>query len=171
MEPIDVRVETTFAQALRCVQYRLPSPDGFRSPGFILAVGARYGLIGVAAVHHLLLTAANDAEEKPILDSIESWETLVTDHIRWDVAHRLPFAVTRESSQLVGRVASLPLRSYLPLYRRLCPLSMALELVGQALASDHRTMVWGGWGWLQRKAAMRCFRSSVRESKEYAIHF
>jgi|GEM_PF-1411777 len=170
MDPIDVRVDTTFSQALRCVQFRLPNADGFRGPGYVLAVGARYGLIGVAAIHHLLLTA-NDDEESTIVAMFESWQKLVGDHVRWDVAHRLSFPVNRESSMLVGRIAAVPLRGYLPLYRKLCPLSTALELVSEALAADNKAMIREGWNWLGRKTAMRLFRASVRESKGFALHF
>ena len=91
MDPIDVRVDTTFTQALRCVQYRLPFSEGYRVPGYLFALGIRYGMVGMAASHHLLVTA-DDHEEARVLSLAESWPELVEDHVRWDVAHRLPLS-------------------------------------------------------------------------------
>src|SRR5438034_9056524 len=111
MEPIDVRADTTFSQALRCVQYRLPRADGYRSPGYVLALGMRYGLIGVAACHHLLVTS-EEFEESRILSVIGGWPDLVEDHARWEMVHRLPFPAPPSLPHLVGRIASLPSRPY-----------------------------------------------------------
>lgn len=170
MDPIDVRADTTFTQALRCVEYRLPDPEGFRAPGYVFALGLRYGLLGVAASHHLLITSET-YEEMSILATIDSWPLFVEDHVRLDVARRLPFATNSNIPQLIGQVAAMPIRGYLPLYRRLCPLSVALGIVAEAIARDNKAMIFEGWPWFRRKAAWRIFGASVDESKSYALHF
>ncbi len=170
MEPIDVRADTTFSQALLCVECRLPSPEGFKAPGYIFALGMRYGLIGLAASHHLLVTSEG-YEEIRVLATIDCWPDLVEEHLRMAVGRRLPFATNSMIPELVGRIAGLPLRSYLPLYRRLCPLSSALKIVADAIAGDNRAMIFEGWPWFRRKAALRVFEASLEGSKDYAMHF
>jgi hypothetical protein len=170
MDPIDIRADTTFNQALRCVQYRLPRAEGFRAPGYVLAFGIRYGMIGMSASHHLLLTA-EDFEEGRMLSMIDSWPNLVEDHVRWDMAPRLPFPVNSNLPRLIGRISSLPMNAYLPLYRRLCPLSRALEFVGETMFTENRSMVVEGWPWFKRRNAVRLFRATLRDSMSFAGHF
>lgn len=170
MDPIDVRVDTAFCQALKCAEYRLPKPDGLRAPGYVLALGLRYGLIGMAACHHLLLTSDTNDEDN-ILAMMDCWPSLVEDHVRWDMMHRLPFTAGSNVAHVIGRVAHLPLTSYLPLYRRLYPLGAALELVSEAFIHENRGMIFEGWPWFKRRAAMRTFEESMRESVAYARHF
>lgn len=170
MDPIDVRVDTTFSQALRCVQYRLPRPNGYRAPGYVLALGVRYGLIGIAASHHLLITS-EDYEEASVLAMVDSWPDLVEDHVRWDMMHRLPFAVNSNVPHLVGRIAALPLCGYLPLYQRMCPLTRALDVIGQGLIAENRAMIYEGWGWMKRKRVLRLFEATTEESIDFALHF
>lgn len=170
MDPIDTRIDRTFAYALRCVQYRLPQANGFRPPGYVLALGARYGIIGVAACHHLLVTA--DSQEMPwILDTIDEWPRIVEDHVRWDIGQRFPFTTNQSIPQLIGRVSSLPFQTYLPLYKKMCPLAIALDEVGQTIASENKAMIYEGWSWFKRKSALRVFLASLHESKEFGLHF
>jgi hypothetical protein len=170
MDPIDLRVDTTFSQALRCVEYRLPKPEGLMAPGFVLALGLRYGMIGMAASHHLLLTA-DPEEERNILAMMECWSNLVEDHVRWDMMHRLPFAGGSNVAHVVGRIAYLPLASYMPLYRRLYPLGAALELVSHAVLAENKSMIYEGWSWFKRGQAMRVFKANLQESVGFAMHF
>ena len=170
MDPIDVRADTTFTQALRCVEYRLPSSNGYRPPGYVLALGVRYGMIGIAAAHHLLITA-EDHEESGVVSMMDSWSSLVEDHVRWDLSHRLPFTTNSNVPHLIGRISALPLRAYFPLYKRLCPLSRALELVAEALALENKAMIYEGWSWFKRKSALKMFEATMQESADYAMHF
>jgi hypothetical protein len=170
MDPIDVRADTTFTQALRCVEYRLPKAEGYRPPGYVFALGLRYGMIGMAASHHLLITS-EDCEERDVLDMIGCWPEAVENHVRMDLYNRLPFTPGSNVPHLIAKIASLPLQAYLPLYRRLCPLSRALELVGEAMVTENRGMIYEGWSFLRRKAAMRSFESTLRDTDEYALHF
>jgi hypothetical protein len=170
MDPIDVRADTTFTQALRCVQYRLPGFDGYKAPGYALALGARYGMVGIAASHHLLVTA-EDHEEARVLATIESWPSLVEDHVRWDIAHRLSFGALWDASHLVAGISSLPLQAYLPLYKRMCPLANALDHIERRLVVENRAMIFEGWPWLRRKSALRRFQTGLRESNQFAMHF
>ncbi len=170
MDPIDVRADSTFTQALRCVQFRVPQPYGFKAPGFVLALGVRYGMIAMAAAYHLLITADDD-EEGAIMEMIDCWPRLVEDSVKWDLSTRLPFAIDSSVPSFIGRIAELPLRAYLPLYRRLCPLYQSLDLVGHSLAHEHRSMIFEGWPWLKRRVASNLFENTWRESAEFALHF
>jgi hypothetical protein len=170
MDPIDVRVDTTFSQALRCVEYRLPSPKGYRPPGYVFALGVRYGLMGMAASHHLLITA-DDFEEPGVVRMMDSWPNLVEDHVRWDMMERLPFSDGSNVPHLIGRISALPFAAYLPLYRRICPLNLALELVSEAIAEENKGMIYEGWSWFKRKAAMRLFKQTLQESACFAMNF
>ena len=163
MDPIDVRVDTTFCQALKCAEYRLPRAEGFRAPGYVLALGLRYGLIGMAASHHLLLTSDTEDEGR-ILTIMDCWPHMVEEHVRWDMMHRLPFTSGSNVAHVIGRVAHLPISSYLPLYRKLYPLGASLELVSEALVEENKGMIFEGWPWFKRRAALRAFQETVRES-------
>ncbi len=170
MDPIDVRTETTFSQALRCAQFRLPRSDGYRAPGYVLALGIRYGMIGMAAGHHLLLSADED-EEQRVFAMMETWSSFVEDHVRWEIAHRVPFPINGNMPHVIGRVSSLPILAYAPLYKRLCPLSRALEIVGDAVVAENRAMIFEGWSWFRRRTAMRLFIETLSETQEFAINF
>jgi hypothetical protein len=170
MDPIDVRADTTFSQALRCVQYRLPQSQGFKAPGYVLALGVRYGMIGMAASHHLLVTS-EEYEEGRAISMVDCWPNLVEDHVRWDMIHRLPFTTNSNVPHLIGRISALPLRAYLPLYERLCPLSKALDLVGEALVEENKAMIFEGWSWFKRKGSLRLFSATMQETRDFALNF
>jgi|SRR5579862_5156712 len=170
MDPIDVRVDMAFAQALRCVEFRLPGQDGFRASGYLLSVGARYGLVGIASFHHLLITASEE-EEGGIMSHAATWQGMVEDHLQWEVAGRLAIPINREASRHAGRIAALSLRGYYPLYRKLWPLVSVLDRVGEAIISENREMITEGWPWLKRKHAMNLFRLSLADSIAFALHF
>jgi hypothetical protein len=170
MDPIDVRADTTFTQALRCVQFRLPRSNGFRAPGYVLALGVRYGMIGMAASHHLLVTS-EEHEEPSMISMIECWPNLVEDHVRWDMIHRLPFTTNSNVPHLIGRISALPLRAYLPLYERLYPLSKSLELVGEALIAENKGMIFEGWNWFRRRTALKLFMETMKDTEEFAMNF
>ena len=63
------------------------------------------------------------------------------------------------------------MRAYIPLYRRLCPLSRALEIVAATMVSQNASMILEGWSWFRRRAAMRMFQATLRESADFALHF
>jgi hypothetical protein len=170
MDPIDVRADTTFTQALRCVEYRLPSSTGYQPPGYVLALGVRYGLVGMAASHHLLITA-DDYEESGVMRMMDAWPNLVEDHVRWDMIQRLPFAGNSNVPHVIGRISALPLSAYVPLYRRICPLANALDLVCDAIIEENKAMIYEGWSWFRRKSAVKLFTATLRESSAFALNF
>lgn len=170
MDPVSIRSERAFAQALRCVRYRLPSQDGFRPQGYLFVLGVRYGFIGLAAGHHLL-TTSRVHEEPWLLRSIESWPDLVEDYVRCELPHHLPLGAPANAAHVVGRISYLPIRSYLPLYRRLCPISRALELISGALVAENKGLITEGWPWFRRKSAVRAAGSSLEESTSFALNF
>jgi hypothetical protein len=152
------------------LQYRLPKPRGFKPAGYVLALALRYGLVGVASSHHLLITA-EEGDEASILEIIGQYGERVEDHVRWELGEELPFAAQSALPHVIGRLATLPIEAYLPLFRKLVPLDVCLNLIIDKIASDHLEMVVEGWSWWRRKKAMAKFREVAQESANYAYHF
>lgn len=169
MKPIEERADVSFMQALKCVQYRLPStyPSGSRS--YSLSLGLRYGLIGVAASHHLLITA-DDEEELDVLAFMESWPDMVEDHVRWELMDRLPAGVP-VFPELIGSLSVQPLRVYLPLYRQLSPIDWALQRSCETYIEEHIDTIEEGWFWFQKRKSLRSFWDDAVQSACYARHF
>ena len=170
MRPVDQRADEAFMQALRCVEYRLPRADGFKQEGFLLALGLRYGMVGTAAIHHLLITAT-DEEELRLLDLIQSWPMMVEEHARWDVLHKLEIETTMAAPHLMAKHAARCLEIYFPLYRRLVPLEQALHTVLREFQAENNPGVRAGWSLLHWRPASRNFRTNGIESVRYARHF
>jgi hypothetical protein len=170
MKPIEERADIAFMQGLRCVEYRIPKAERLREPGYLLALALRYGLIGVAATHHLLLSADPD-EESDVLALMRCWPRMVEDHVRWDVLHRLPYEELRAAPALIGRLAYKPLGTYLPLYRKLFPLEQALRVACDEYCQGHRSSIGEGWLWFLRPLGAKKFRQLCEESRDFALHF
>jgi hypothetical protein len=170
MKPIEERADIAYMQALRCVEFRIPKADGTRQPGYLVALALRYGLVGMAATHHLLLSADLD-EEPDVLALMRCWPRMVEDHVRWDVLHKLPFDDLRAAPSQVGRLAYKPMATYLPLYRRLYPLEQCLNACIEEFRQAHSPSVAEGWLWFLRPLAFRHFHRLCQESHQYALHF
>jgi hypothetical protein len=170
MKPIYERADIAFMQALRCVEFRIPKIGRLKRPGYLVALGLRYGMAGVAASHHLLITADDD-EEIELLDLIASYPRMVEDHVRWDVEHRLPIEESKMLPIYLARLSAHPLETYFPLYRRLCPLDYCLKSVAEAYVAEHESAIRDGWGFFQRGRAMREFSALAEQSAYYAKHF
>jgi hypothetical protein len=170
MKPIYERADIAFMQALRCVEFRIPKLGRLKRPGYLVALGLRYGMIGVAASHHLLITADDD-EEVELLDLIASFPRMVEDHVRWDVEHRLPIETSKMLPIYLAKLSAHPLEIYFPLYRRLCPLDHCLNHVIDAYTREHDSAIRDGWNLFQRRRAMKDFQDAAEQSATYAKHF
>src|SRR5579885_2288590 len=170
MKPIDEKVDVNFMQALRCVNHRLPQRYQLRRTGYAFALGLRYGLIGAATSHHLLVNC-DATEEHDVLGLVHHWPAMVEEHVRWAVIPRLPFQPSPAFPSLVGRLAYRPLQQYLALYRRLCPLEQALQIAADVYAHDHPSAATDGWPWWYRGRASKRFREASEDSIRYACSF
>jgi hypothetical protein len=170
MRPIEYRTDTDFQQALRCVAYRLPKRDTLKESGRLLALGLRYGLLGAAAIHHLLLSASED-EERQVLDSAASWPQMVAEHVRSDTAPRLGFPPEPDIALRVGRWSQYILQVAVPLYKRLCPLEVCLSVAADDFITDHSRDIRQGWNLFLRGRAERLFREDTDNAVGYALNF
>ena len=81
MRPIEERVDLIFWQALKCVEYRIPKEPALKRPGTLLSLGLRYGLMGAAAAHYLIMTST-ETESEELGELFFSWPGMVEDHVR-----------------------------------------------------------------------------------------
>ena len=170
MKPIDEKVDVNFMQALRCVSFRLPQRYNLRRTGYAFALGLRYGLVGAATSHHLLINC-DPIEEHDVFGLVHHWPAMVEEHVRWAVIPRLPFQPSPAFPSLVGRLAYRPLQAYLALYKRLCPLEQALQIATDIYVQDHPNAAHEGWPWWSRTGAQRRFREAGEDSIRYAQSF
>ncbi len=170
MRPIEYLADVEFAQALRCVEYRLPNGDGMRSAAYLATLALRYGLMGAAATHHLL--SSTDPDEEPyVLESVIAWPKMVAKHVAIELVHRLPHPNRNDASLLLAKWARRPLVITLPLYRRLYPLEVCLEAaIDDFISEFERTISEGCLLWNRRKAFHR-FMDDACQSAQYAINF
>ena len=170
MRPIEYRTDMDFRQALRCVEYRIGPLRSLPPRTFLLALGLRYGLVGTAAIHHLLDAAAPD-EERSVIESSIGWSQVVADHVRHQVMHHLPWDVEAQAPELIGRLAQLPVDTAMPLVRRSGPLPLALGLSIEEFVETHRRDIRQGWGWFRGRQREREFCDLAEASQFFALHF
>jgi hypothetical protein len=170
MRPIEFRADSEFDQALKCVQYRVPQPDNFRSKGYLLSLALRYGLLGSAMAHHLLLLCDAD-EEQPALDAIATWPQAVERHAAWHLYERLAVYGEPEMPVLVARWSRRPLQIAVPLYRRMYPLEVCLEMASDDFMTQHSDGIREDWPLWHKARAMSDFADEARQSVMYAMNF
>ncbi len=170
MKPIELRSDTAYLQALKCVGYRVPHMGRLKKQGYVLNLGLRYGLLGIAATFHLLETA-NSEDEKVVMDLARQWPRLVEDHVRFETHRLVPFASDAIFPVAVGRCAERPLKIALPLLRRLCPLESCLAEATEQYISENRYGIRLNWSVFQRRRALREFRKQAELSTGFALHF
>ncbi|MGV3615864.1 MAG: hypothetical protein ACO1SV_11065 [Fimbriimonas sp.] len=170
MRPIEYRTDIDFRQALRCVEFRIAPLRQLRPRGFTLGLGLRYGLVGTAAVHHLL-QGATPEEERAVLESAIGWSQVVTDHIQHMAIGRLPMEVQTDVADHIGRLAQLPVHSAVPLLRRHCPLEVCLQIGVDDFIQSHRQDIRQGWGWFKGRSGERLFADLAAASMTVATNF
>jgi hypothetical protein len=170
MKPIELRSDTAYLQALRCVEFRVPPLAKLQKQGYVLTLGLRYGLIGIAATFQLLETA-NSEDEKVVMDLARSWPRLVEDHVRFETHRQVPFPCDAIFPVAVSRCAERPLRLALPLLRRLCPLDSCLAEATEQFIAENRYGIRLNWPLFRRRQALKEFRRHAELSTGYALHF
>ena len=170
MRPIEQITDQTFTQAMRCVGYRLPLDPEAKPSTMELCLGLRYGLIGVSAAHHLLLSCP-DRDERRLVGYLRNFGSLVEEHVQNEVMPILPFRPDSGFAERIGRFAREPIVSYLPLYRRMCPLELCLSVIAEEFALIHRSTILAGKMLFGRTAARRDFQKISDESFGFALCF
>ena len=170
MKPIEYRSDIAFMQALRCVEYRVPQMGNLRKQGYVLSLGLRYGLVGIAATFHLLETASSE-DEKVIMLFTQSWPRIVEDHVRFEIQHHVPFPVDLAFPVAVSRCAERPLRIVAPLLQRLCPLDTCLQEATDQFVAENMYGIRLNWPLFGRRKALEEFRKHSQLSTSYALHF
>jgi hypothetical protein len=170
VKPVHILTEQAFHQATICVEYRLASLASFPPAAYAHALGLRYGLAGMAAAHHLLLSA-DPREESRLESDLMSWQDAVAEHVRFEVAEKLPFETLAAFPTVVGRFANEPIYSYLTQHRRLLPFEYYLEIAVKEYEDSHRNYAAKGWPWWKRGAGRRLFHEESRRSLAYAEAF
>ena len=167
MRPIDYRVDTAYMQALHCVEFRLPRDIKLPHDAYGLALGLRYGLIGAAATHQLLLSAGPD-EEGAVRTAAAGWKDHVSEHLRSHLVPRLPARALPVDPEQVGDYAGSVMEIYLSIFHRACGLGVCLEEAGRAFASRHKPAIRRGWPWFRFRKAHEVFRHTTSESVRFA---
>jgi hypothetical protein len=127
----------------------------------------RYGLVGAAATHQLLLSAGPD-EEVAIRTAAGSWTNHVADHVRLHMAQRLPARALPIDPDQVGDLAESVVEIYLAVFHRACGLGVCLEESAHAFTSRHKASIRRGWSWFRYRKAHEVFRLTTIESVRYA---
>lgn len=170
MKPIDVRSDAVYLQALTCVEHRLPPPQTLKTQGYVLSLGLRYGLLGIASTFYLLQFASSD-DEQAVVRLSRQWPRLVEDHVRFVLLPRLPFAADAVLPLAISRCAERPLELALPLLKRLCPLDSCLSESTKRFTFESRFGIRQGWPLLKRRTAAREFRKQAELSTGFALQF
>jgi hypothetical protein len=170
MRPIEERVDLIFWQALKCVEYRIPREPCLKRPGALLSLGLRYGLMGAAAAHYLILTST-ESESEELGALFFEWPAMVEDHVRWEIRHRLPFPSSEAMPVLLGRLAKKPLQIHLSQHPELVPVGRCLEIVVEEFTREHEATIVAGWNVFSRKKARRAFHKTSQESLTFAKRF
>jgi len=168
--PLEYRVDTALTQALRCVEHRVPSNTQLMHPGFVLALGLRYGLVEAAASHNLLENA-QDSEHSAIRTATKEWNHSVAEHVRVHLAKKAPAFRLPLDEKYVGRLSESVLREYFSIYHRHCSLATSLEHLSRGFASKHHAEIGSGWPWYRFRRARTAFAGTTVESIRFASLF
>lgn len=170
MRPIEYRTDVDFQQALRCAEYRPVRTPHLKGNGLLLAYALRYGVVGSAAIHHLLITSDAE-EERLVLDAALSWARVVSDHFRHELAPRLEMEADGALAAQVGQWSQNAIQVAVPLYRRLCPLEVCLTVASEDFALDFAREIRRGWNVFLRGRAQRAFEREAEASVRFALGF
>ncbi len=171
MKPIEQKADVGYMQALRCAEYRVPAMGSLRAPAYLLGLALRYGLIGAAATHDLLLSTADDDEERGAIALAQAWPEIVEEHVLQCVRHKLPFHADQGVPAIVGQLAYQPVGVTLRLFRYGCPLEQMLNAAAEQFAIDYRKVLLANVPLLRRAKIKREFCTMSEKSIAFALHF
>lgn len=170
MGRIEHLTEVDLTQALRCVEYRLPRSAGLKPGGMRLALGIRYGLIGAAAVCHLL-SDAEIGEERALLRSSARWPKMVEEHARKDALHRMGLPPEPASAAQVAAWARRTMHAVVAAREGMYPIAETFRDATDLVIAENRRYIFEGWNILARRKADRVFRLACASSVMFAHSF
>lgn len=171
MQPINERADAAYMQGLLCVEHRSRTMGMLQGPAYLVALALRYGLIGAAATHHVLLSTGNKEEERWAFELALRWPEMVEEHLRQFVRYRLPFHVDHRVPRISGDLAFQPVSTALRLYHNCYPLDRSLRAAAAQFAQDHQKMILKGVPWHKKRRVMAEFNEVAEQSVRYALNF
>lgn len=157
--------------ALRCVEYRIPRPGTFRTPAYLLSLALRYGLVGAAATHHLLLDARDEDEVQDVLDAASSYPDMIEEHLVQFVEEKLPVRIQPEAPYMIGRIAYRPVSVTIAGFDKFVPLDVCLGRIGETFGRENRRALFVGTPLWQRRRTLAEFQVLAEKSVLYALNF
>jgi len=171
MKRIDKDVGAAYLGALQCVEFRVPTQGGLKSPAYLLSVALRYGLVGAAATHHLLLEADSETEVQQILDAAARWPDMVEEHLVQFVAAKLPVAISPQMPYMIGRLSYRPLSAAISEFEFFTPIGHTLRAIATRFSKDYRRAMFVRCPLWQRRKTLAEFSTLSEKSVYYAINF
>lgn len=171
MKPIEERADIAYLQALYCVEYRARNMGNLSGSSYLLALALRYGLIGAAATHHILLSAGTVEEERWAYELALRWPDMVEEHMRHFVRYRLPFHVDYRVPRITGELSFQPVTTTLRLYHSFYPLDRSLHAAAAQYLQDQRKTLLKGVKFFHRRRVLLEFNAVSRQSVEFALNF
>ena len=171
MRRIEQKVGETYLMALRCVEYRIPKPGDLRTPAYLLSVARRYGLVGAAATHHLLLDARDEDEMQDVLDSAGCFPDMVEEHLVQFVERKLPVLMVPEAPYMIGRIAYRPLSVAIASFDQFIPIDVSLRRMSINFGRENRRAMYVGTPLLRRRRTLAEFQLVAEKSLFYALNF
>ena len=169
MRPIHDRAGVTYDQALKCVRFRVPRWGEWDSTAYLTLLGLRYGLVGVAASHALVLST-DPGEEHELMAEMRGWPDRVQGACE-ELRDRSGEFLSPEAARGVARCAYEPIEVYVPQCRCLGSLERSLALALDEFLDHHSRDLTHGTRWLKKRRAMAQARQNAEQSGRYALNF
>lgn len=171
MKRIEQKVGETYMMALRCVEFRIPAGSAMRTPAYLLALGLRYGLVGAAATHHLLLDSRDEDEMQEVLDAATCYPDMVEEHLVQFVEEKLPVSIQPEAPYMIGRIAYRPLSLAVASFDKFVPIDVTLQRVARSFGRENKRAMFVGTPILRRRRTLAEFQVVAEKSALYALNF
>lgn len=154
-------------QALRCVEYRLPTKYELSNRPLAMALGLRYGLVGCSTAYHLLMSE-NPLSEGKVKSHLTELPAHLASHIE-----TLPPAFRARLAGHERRAVTAAmdvLELYVPQYRWLFALDLSLSMIIDQFCQINKAEIAGG-GLFGRMRSRREFMNAANESFGFALSF
>jgi hypothetical protein len=106
-----------------------------------------------------------------LVAQLRRFGTFVEEEVRANVVPKLPFQPDPGLPARIGRLARELMISYLPLYRRLCPLELCMSVICDEFSLMHRSLITAGRFLFGKRSAISDFQRITDESYGYALCF
>lgn len=171
MKPIEERADAAYMQALMCVEHRCRNVGSLRGSAYLLALALRYGLVGAAATHHVLMNTGDTTEERWAYELALKFPEMVEEHMRHFVRYRLPFHIDYRVPRITGELAYQPVSTINRLYAYNYPLDRSLRAAAEQFTQDQKKALLKGVPFFQRRKVMQEFTAIAHQSVTFALNF